>query len=52
MCEWGWHFEWLFSSKLIVTFGVLAGWNAAMLAIAIRRERRGVRDVGASLLLQ
>lgn len=39
MTSWGWHFEWLTSTKMLVTLGVLAAWWAVALWLGARIGR-------------
>lgn len=39
MHSWGWHFEWLFSAKLIATVGALIAVDAVLLFLGNRKTR-------------
>ena len=39
MTAWGWHFEWLYSTKMIVTLGVLSTWWGVSLFLVSRIGR-------------
>jgi hypothetical protein len=40
MNAWGWHVEWFYSTKMLMTFGTLIAQDVALWWLGTRRTRR------------